>query len=106
MAARSRERTAPRSLQAKQSVPARNERGQAARAGKWLPGIPEWEAAKAIRRNLSHSEAVQECAQLTTQYRRMSSIMAKAIVELHRILQALTAKKVPLVLSGAPGIRR
>jgi hypothetical protein len=104
MASRGRERSAPRSLPAKKSVPARNGRGQAPRADKWLAGIPEWEAAKASRSNLSHSEAVRVCAHLTTQYRRMSSIMANVIIDLDRVLAALTAKNVPFVLTGAHGI--
>jgi hypothetical protein len=104
MVTRSRERSPRPSLQARKRVPAGNGRGQAARADKWLPGIPEWEAAKSSRRNLSHFEAVHECAHLTTQYRRMSSAMAKVIIDLDRVLEALTAKKVPFVLTGAHGI--
>jgi hypothetical protein len=76
----------------------------AAQTGKWLAGIPEWEAAKASRRNLDHSDAVQECAYLSTQYRRMSSAMSKVLIDLDQILAALTAKKIPFVLTGAHGI--
>ncbi len=75
-----------------------------ARTGKWLAGIPEWEAAKASRRNLLHGEAVQECAFLSTQYRRMSAAMSKVLIDLDQILQALMSKKIPFVLTGAHGI--
>jgi hypothetical protein len=102
MKSRTRERVAPRSRQTKKPVPAKN--GPAPRADKWLPGIPEWEAMKASRRNLSHAEAVRECAHLSTQYRKMWSQMAEVIIDLDRILEGLTAKKVPFVLSGAHGI--
>jgi hypothetical protein len=57
MASRSRERTTPRSVQARKSVPVKNGHGQVPRAEKWLPGIPEWEAMKAYRRNLSEVKA-------------------------------------------------
>ncbi len=95
MAARDQTRPPPRSRKPKPSV---------ARAGKWLAGIPEWEAVKASRRDLSHSDAVRECAHLTTQYRKMSASMANVIVDLDEVLQALTAKKIPFVLTGAHGI--
>jgi hypothetical protein len=104
MASRSRERTAPRSRQPKKTVPVKNGHGQAPRADKWLPGIPEWEAMKAYRRNLSPAEAVRECAFLSTQYRKMFSAIADTLIDLDRILAALTAKKVPFVLTGAHGI--
>ena len=103
MVATGRQRTKAHALQAKKSATARNGRGAARRAEKWLPGIPEWEAMKASRRNLSHGEAVRECASLTLRYRKMWS-MEKAIVDLDRILAALTAKRVPFVLTGAHGI--
>jgi hypothetical protein len=74
------------------------------RADRWLPGIPEWEAMKASRRNLSHAEAVQECAFLSTQYRRMSSTMSRVLIDVDRIIEALTTRKVPFVLTGAHGI--
>jgi hypothetical protein len=104
MASRSRERTAPRTRQPSKTVPVKNGRGQAPRADKWLPGIPEWEAMKAYRRNLSPAQAVRECAYLSTQYRKMWSAMADILIDLDRILEALTAKKVPFVLTGAHGI--
>jgi hypothetical protein len=102
MKSRTRERAAPRSRQTKKPVPAKN--GPAPRADKWLPGIPEWEAMKASRRNLSHAEAVEECAYLSTQYRKISSEMANVLIDLDRILEGLTTKKVPFVLTGAHGI--
>ncbi len=104
MASRSRERTASRSRPTKQSVTVKKGHALAPRADKWLPGIPEWEAAKSSRRNLSHADAVQECAYLATQYRKMGSTMAKVIVDLDRILEGLTAKQIPFVLTGAHGI--
>jgi hypothetical protein len=104
MASRGRVRTAVRSRKAPESAPAENEPRQAPRHGKWLAGIPEWEAMKAHRRNLSHADAVRECAHLTTQYRRMWSSMADVIVELDEVIKALTAKKIPFVLTGAHGI--
>src|SRR5947209_4258321 len=98
MALRSRERTPPRSRQPRQPLPAKNGHGKTPRAEKWLPGDPEWEAMKAYRRNLSHSAAVQECAYLSTQYRKMWSSMADVLVDLDRILAALAEKKVSFVL--------
>jgi hypothetical protein len=91
---------AARSRKAERPVPI----AKKPRNGKWLAGDPEWEAMKAIRRNLSHAAAVRECAHLTTQYRKMWAAMADVIVDLDRVLKALTAKKVPFVLSGAHGI--
>lgn len=73
-------------------------------AEKWLPGIPEWEAAKAAARDLSHADAVRECHFLTNQYRRMWERMASFEVNLDELLRALRAKKVPFVLTGAHGI--
>jgi hypothetical protein len=93
-----------RSRKAGKSATARNGRGPVPRAEKWLPGIPEWEAMKASRRNLSHADAVRECHFLTVQYRKMWSAMEKGIVDLDRILAALIAKRVPFVLTGAHGI--
>jgi hypothetical protein len=104
MASRNRERAVPRSRQPRKSASTKNGHGQTPRADKWLPGIPEWEAMKAYRRNLSHAESVRECAYLSTQYRKMSSIMANVLLDLDRILVALTANKVPFVLTGAHGI--
>jgi hypothetical protein len=104
MASRDRARTPPRTRQAKQLTPATPGTRQVPRAGKWLAGIPEWEAVKASRRDLSHAAAVRECDQLTTQYRKMRTSMANVIVELDRVIQALTAKKIPFVLTGAHGI--
>jgi hypothetical protein len=104
MAPRIRERSAPRSRQTTKSVPVKNGPTQAPRAEKWLRGDPEWEAMKAYRRNLSHSEAVRECAYLSTQYRKMWSAMADVLIDLDRILATLCEKKVPFVLTGAHGI--
>ncbi len=76
----------------------------APRADKRLPGDPEWEAMKATRRNLRPTDAVRECASLSTQYRKMWSALADVLIDLDRILQALAEKKVPFVLTGAHGI--
>ncbi len=104
MATRDTVRTPSRPRKARQSGPAKNGERQPVRAAKWLAGIPEWEAVEANRRNLSHAAAVRECAQLTTQYRKMGPSMANVIIELDQVIQALTAKKVPFVLTGAHGI--
>ena len=104
MATRDRARSPIRSRKAKQLAPATLDQRPAPRVGKWLVGDPEWEAMKAIRRNLSHAAAVRECAQLTTQYRRMGTSMANVIIDLDQFIQALTAKKIPFVLTGAHGI--
>jgi hypothetical protein len=72
--------------------------------GKWLPGLPEWEAVEAARSNLSHAQAVRECAELSSRYRKWWRATAKVQVELDHVLQALRAKKVPFVLTGTHGI--
>ena len=54
---------------------------------KWLPGIPEWEAAKAHRRSLGHAEAVAECAALSELYRQMWQREAAGMVDLRAILR-------------------
>ena len=70
----------------------------------WLLGNPEWEASKAARGNRSHGDAVELCAHLSTQYRRMSSTMSKVILDLDHIIATLTEKKILFVLTGAHGI--
>lgn len=80
-----------------------NQKGRPRRA-RGLPGIPEWEATKGNSRNLSHHEAVNECAQLSAQYRRMWCHMSPIQVDLDRILHTLRTKRVPFVLTGAHGI--
>src|SRR5262245_57592054 len=74
------------------------------RKTKWLPGIPEWEATKAVRRPLGHAEAVAECAELSELYREVWQRKAANMVDLQTILQTLREKKVPFVLTGAHGI--
>jgi hypothetical protein len=69
-----------------------------------LQGIPEWEAMKALRRNLSHADAVDECSYLSNQYRRMWRAMTKFEVDLRLVLRTLRKKKIPFVLTGAHGI--
>jgi hypothetical protein len=74
------------------------------RTGKWLPGNPEWEAAKAATRNLSHDAAVAESVYLSNLYRTMWRAMASVQVDFGLILRTLTEKKVPFVLTGAQAI--
>src|SRR5205085_11943378 len=69
-----------------------------------LAGDPAWEAMKATRRNLSHADAVRECHYLTNLYRKMWAPMADIRVDLDKIIQALTERKVPFVVTGAHGI--
>jgi len=73
------------------------------RSSKWLEGIPEWEAGKGSCRNLSHADAVRECAELSEQYREMWCDMSIR-VSLRKILHTLRTNKVPFVLTGAHGI--
>ncbi len=66
---------------------------------------PEWEAAKAARRNIDHNAAVQESALLEKQYRAMgSSQVEQSPVDLNQVLRTLIAKKIPFVLTGAMAI--
>lgn len=70
-----------------------------------VPSDPEWEKAKAARRNLSHDEAVQEICFLQRQFRvQWSNRMAASPVDLNVILKTLTQKRIPFVLTGAHGI--
>lgn len=66
---------------------------------------PAWEAAKAARRNLSHRDAIRETVFLQQQYQRQwRSQMTPSPVDLDQILQTLTRKKIPFVLTGTHGI--
>jgi hypothetical protein len=66
---------------------------------------PEWEAAKAARRNIDHNDAVQESACLEKQYRSLwSTKVEQSPVDLNEVLRTLIDKKVPFVLTGAHGI--
>jgi hypothetical protein len=104
MAPRSRDRSATAAKQQSKSRAARMQ------PRPWqvvprLPGLPrEWEAGKAAMRNLSHDEAVHECADLSTQYRNMNLPMNAIKVDLDTILRTLRARKIPFVLTGAHGI--
>jgi hypothetical protein len=70
-----------------------------------LQGNPEWEAAKAARRNIRHEDAVHESIFLQRQFRRMrSSRMAASPVEFEEIVRTLTRKRIPFVLTGAHAI--
>jgi hypothetical protein len=88
----------------RQAASARNGTGPEHASGKWLAGVPEWEAMKAVRRNLSPADAAAECAFLSVQYRKMDPAMADVLVELDKIIEALNARKVPFVLTGTHGI--
>jgi hypothetical protein len=62
-----------------------------------LMSDPEWEKAKAARRNIDHNDAVQESFYLQKQFRSMwSSQMAASPVDLNQILRTLIRKKSPL----------
>jgi len=66
---------------------------------------PEWEAAKAARRNLGHAEAIQESFSLQKQFRwQWRSNMPASPVELNQVLRTLTQKRIPFVLTGANAI--
>jgi hypothetical protein len=66
---------------------------------------PEWERAKAARRNLSHDAAVQESFYLQKQYRDLwSDRVVASPVDLNQIVRTLTQKRIPFVLTGAHGI--
>jgi len=89
---------------AKKTTTLKNRNGQVpVRASKWLEGIPEWEAGKGNCRNLSHADAVRECAELSEEYREMWCDMSIRVT-LRKVLQALRTNKVPFVLTGAHGI--
>jgi hypothetical protein len=74
------------------------------RAPKALHSDADWEAMKAARRPISHREAVRESAFLTDQWRRMWGRRPIINVDVHAIIQTLTEKKIPFVLTGAQAI--
>ena len=66
---------------------------------------PEWEKAKAARRNIDHNDAVQESFFLQKQFRSMwNDRTPTSPVDLNQILRTLTDKKIPFVLTGAQAI--
>jgi hypothetical protein len=73
------------------------------RPGDPLYGNPEWEAMKARSRNLTPSQAVRESAYLSELFRRRHR-MPDIVIEFDKIIEALIAKKIPFVLTGAYGI--
>ncbi len=73
------------------------------RTSKWLDSDPEWEAMKGSCQNLSHADALLECAELSEQYRELWCDMS-AKISLRKIIKALSDGKVPFVLTGAHGI--
>src|SRR5579864_8085668 len=75
------------------------------RTGGSLWSDPEWESMKSARRAISHNDAVQESIFLQKQFRTLwSDRMAASPVDLNDILQTLTKKKIPFVLTGAHAI--
>ncbi len=69
-----------------------------------LPGVPEWEKVKGNCRNLLPHDAVNECAWLSDQYRRMHRSMSPVQPDFRQIVATLQAKKIPFVLTGVHGI--
>lgn len=75
------------------------------RPAKPLVSDPAWEATKAARRNLSHSEAIQEVVALQQQYYKLwGHRVATSPVDVNLVLRTLLTKRVPFVLTGAHGI--
>ncbi len=64
----------------------------------------EWEAMKGARRSMSHAAAVRESADMTRVQWGLMQKPEHAKIELNAIIQALQAKKIPFVLTGAHGI--
>jgi hypothetical protein len=82
---------------------------QVIRAGRptdrpWLTAYGEAEAKEVIRADYTHAQAVKIVAQLSTQYRRSWSKMPDIIVDHRAIIDTLTKKKIPFVLTGMYGI--
>ena len=66
---------------------------------------PAIQRMKAARRNISHDDAVQESFFLYRQFRKQwIDHMADSPVDLNDILQSLSKKKIPFVLTGAYAI--
>jgi hypothetical protein len=79
--------------------------GRTTRLAKKFWTDPEWEAAKAARRNIGHNDAVQESFFLQKRVRSLwSSQMPESPVELNEVLRTLIQRKIPFVLTGAYGI--
>src|SRR5712692_8225918 len=68
-----------------------------------LHGSPEWEAMKAVCRDLPPPAAVRECADLSAWYRRRHRV-ADVVIDFDNIVSTLQKKKIPFVLTGAHGI--
>jgi hypothetical protein len=75
-----------------------------ARGSKVVSSDPAWEAMKATRRAISHRVAVRESALLSAQWRSMWARRKNIAVDTRKIIQTLTAKKIPFVLTGAQAI--
>src|SRR5258708_1670253 len=70
----------------------------------WLTAYGEAEAKAAVFANHTHAQAVKIVAFLSKQYRRSWSKMPDIIVDHRAIIDALTKKKIPFVLTGMYGI--
>ena len=75
-----------------------------AKGSKVILSDPAWEAMKAARRTISHRDAVRESAFLTAQWRSMWGRNKNIAVDTRKIIQTLTGKKIPFVLTGAQAI--
>jgi hypothetical protein len=74
------------------------------RSAKALGNDAEFEAMKASRRPIGHAEAVRESAYLTRQWHQLRGKSSDMPVDVREIIQTLTAKKIPFVLTGAQAI--
>ncbi len=77
------------------------------KAPKCKPGMltfDEYQAQEAVRDNYSHARAVEIVAYLSSQYRKSWPIMSSIAVNHHLIIDTLTQKKIPFVLTGMYGI--
>jgi hypothetical protein len=70
--------------------------------GKWLTGPPE--PINENGRPLAPAESVRRCVQLSALFRKRFRPVAPVPVDFHQIIDTLTEKKVPFVLTGAHAI--
>jgi hypothetical protein len=71
---------------------------------KVIPTDPAWERMKATRRTVSHPDAVRESASLTAQWYRTWGKGKTMPVDVRRLIQTLTTKRIPFVLTGAQAL--
>lgn len=64
----------------------------------------EYEAHEPVCGNYTHADAVAICARLSNLYRRSWPLMSSIAVDHHAIIDALTERKIPFVLTGMYGI--